>query len=173
MSAETCLPSISLALSASRSCGAVSAMCFAIFASSALNFSLPAAKSVSQLISTSTPTFASSVMYAATAPSAAMRLAFFSALEMPFSRSQSMAAFASPFVAVSAFLQSIMPAPVFSRSSFTIAAVIAIVFPPCRTFPQKNEARDNIPYPVIGSMPDYSASFAASAAGASSLPSAP
>jgi hypothetical protein len=31
-----------------------------------------------------------------------------------------------PFVSFNAFLQSIIPAPVISRSSFTIAAVIAI-----------------------------------------------
>ena len=42
-------------------------------------------------------------------------------------RSQSMAASMSPSVSASAFLQSIMPAPDFSRSSFTSAAVTLIV----------------------------------------------
>jgi hypothetical protein len=34
----------------------------------------------------------------------------------------------SPFTSVNAFFASIMPAPVESRSSFTIAAVIAVIF---------------------------------------------
>src|SRR6185369_3017968 len=41
---------------------------------------------------------------------------------MPFLRSQSSALAKSPPVSASAFLQSIIPAPVFSRSSFTIDA---------------------------------------------------
>jgi hypothetical protein len=45
------------------------------------------------------------------------------ALESPFLRSQSIAASMLPSVSSRAFLQSIMPAPVFSRRSFTIAAV--------------------------------------------------
>ena len=53
-----------------------------------------------------------------------MRPDFFSALARPLVRSQSTAASMSPSVSVSAFLASIMPAPVSSRSSFTCAAVI-------------------------------------------------
>ena len=45
----------------------------------------------------------------------------------PFLRSQSTAASTSPLVSVSAFLQSIMPAPVFSRRSLTSPAVIAAI----------------------------------------------
>src|SRR5271169_4154870 len=72
------------------------------------------------LASTTTPT----------RPSAAMRPLFLAALASPFLRSQSTAASISPPVSVSAFLQSIMPAPVRSRSSFTSAAeIVAIVIP--------------------------------------------
>ena len=61
-----------------------------------------------------------------TRPSAATRPAFFAALARPLVRSQSTAASMSPLVSFSAVLQSIMPTPVFSRSSFTICAVMAI-----------------------------------------------
>src|SRR3546814_13397623 len=64
-------------------------------------------------------------MATATRPSAATRPAFFAAADRPFLRSQSTAASTSPLVSPSAFLQSIMPAPVFSRRSFTRAAVIS------------------------------------------------
>jgi hypothetical protein len=57
-------------------------------------------------------------------PSAAIRPAFFAALANPFLRSQSTAASRSPSLSPSAALQSIMPAPVLSRSSFTMFAVI-------------------------------------------------
>src|SRR5690606_26927142 len=49
------------------------------------------------------------------------------ALARPFLRSQSTAASTSPLVSASAVLQSIMPAPVLSRSSLTIAAVILAI----------------------------------------------
>jgi hypothetical protein len=62
----------------------------------------------------------------ATRPSAAVRPDFLAALARPLVRSQSTAASMSPSVSVSAFLASIMPAPVDSRSSFTCAAVIAM-----------------------------------------------
>src|SRR5699024_4202271 len=61
-----------------------------------------------------------------TAPSAATRSDFFSALARPLLRSCSTAASMSPSVATSAFLHSIMPAPVRSRSSLTCAAEILI-----------------------------------------------
>ena len=63
-------------------------------------------------------------------PSAATRPAFLAAFDRPFLRSQSTAASMSPLVSPSAALQSIMPAPVFSRRSFTIAAVIFAMFDP-------------------------------------------
>src|ERR1700750_1727262 len=56
-------------------------------------------------------------------PSVADRPAFFPAVARPFSRSQSEALLRSPPHSWSAFLQSIIPAPDFSRSSFTIAEV--------------------------------------------------
>ena len=56
------------------------------------------------------------------APSAAMREAFLSAEAMPFLRSQTTASSMSPLHSVSAFLQSIMPAPDLSRSSLTALA---------------------------------------------------
>src|SRR5579883_761170 len=80
-----------------------------------------ATKSVSELTSTATPS--RSRTNTATSPSAATLPDFLAALESPFLRSQSIAASISPSVSPRAVLQSIMPAPVFSRRSFTIAAV--------------------------------------------------
>ena len=87
-----------------------------------LEASLRATKSVSELTSTATPRARAATP---TRPSAAARPDFLAAVARPFVRSQSMAASMSPPVSVSAFLQSIMPAPVFSRRSFTIAAVMS------------------------------------------------
>ena len=61
-------------------------------------------------------------MYEATTPSRASRCAFFAASASPFLRRCSMAPSRSPAEASSAALQSITPAPVRSRSSFTISA---------------------------------------------------
>ena len=96
----------------------------AIFAASrakAWNWSLRATKSVSEL--TSRTVAVRPEDSTAIRPSAATRPAFFAALARPFLRSQSTAPSTSPAVSLSAALQSIMPAPVLSRSSFTIAAV--------------------------------------------------
>src|SRR5215469_15370126 len=60
-------------------------------------------------------------------PSAATRPAFFAAFDKPFLRSQSTAASRLPPLSASAALQSIMPAPVWSRSSFTMPALIVVV----------------------------------------------
>src|SRR5208337_1708888 len=57
-------------------------------------------------------------------PSAAIRPAFLAALARPFFRNKSTACSISPPVSFSAPLQSIMPAPVRSRSSLTICALI-------------------------------------------------
>src|SRR5947209_2934624 len=62
-------------------------------------------------------------------PSAAMRPAFFAAFASPFLRSQSTANSRLPLVSVRAALQSIIPAPVFSRSSFTICEVTLAIVP--------------------------------------------
>src|SRR5262249_28295967 len=56
-------------------------------------------------------------------PSAATLPARLEAVARPFSRKWRIAPSMSPAEATSAALQSIMPAPVFSRSSFTFAAV--------------------------------------------------
>ncbi len=86
------------------------------------NRSLRATKSVSELTSTTTPLVP--LMATPTRPSAATRSAFFAALDRPFLRSQSTAASTLPEVSPSAALQSIIPAPVISRRSLTICAVI-------------------------------------------------
>ena len=92
---------------------------------SAWKSGLRATKSVSELTSTMTARLPS--LATAMRPSAATRPAFLAALARPLVRSQSTAASMSPLVSVSAALQSIMPAPVLSRSSFTIPAVMFIV----------------------------------------------
>src|SRR5690606_24258700 len=88
----------------------------------ARKFSSLATKSVSELISTRAAL--PSAWAAVTRPSAATRLAFLSALARPCLRSHSAATLTSPLFSVSAFLHSIMPAPVRSRSSLTWDAVI-------------------------------------------------
>ena len=89
------------------------------------NCSLRATKSVSELTSTMAATLPAAVT--PTRPSAATRPAFLAAFDRPFLRSQSMAFSMSPSVSVSAALQSIMPAPVLSRSSFTMLALIVVM----------------------------------------------
>src|SRR4051812_13797959 len=95
------------------------------------NCSLRATKSVSELTSTTTPL--APEVTAPIRPSAATRPAFLAAFDRPFLRSQSCAAGMSPPVSVRAALQSIMPAPVDSRSSLTIAAEIVVIveYPSC------------------------------------------
>ena len=83
-------------------------------------------KSVSQLTSTMATFLLSSLAWMEIRPSAAVRPAFLSALARPVLRMCSIAASMSPSHSTSAFLHSIMPAPVRSRRSFTIAAVIAM-----------------------------------------------
>src|SRR5580698_5197141 len=85
-----------------------------------------ATKSVSQLISTRAAVCASLDFSTTTTPSAATRDAFLSAFASPCLRMRSAAASRSPFVSTSAFLHSIMPAPVRSRSCFTASAVMFI-----------------------------------------------
>src|ERR1051326_1007923 len=67
-------------------------------------------------------------MYSATERSLVTRVAFFAATETPFLRRTTTACSKSPLASVRACLQSIIGAPVFSRSSFTCAAeMFAIV----------------------------------------------
>ena len=87
----------------STSAGFFKATCFAIASTKALNSAFCATKSVSEFTSTTAPTFPSSDTY-------------------PLSRNNSIAFSMSPSVSVKTFLQSIIPAPVFSLNSFTIAA---------------------------------------------------
>src|SRR5215471_16241903 len=63
-------------------------------------------------------------MYSATEPSLVTRVAFFAATETPFLRRTTTASSRLPLASVRACLQSIIGAPVFSRSSFTWAAEI-------------------------------------------------
>src|SRR5258708_37244037 len=90
----------------------------------AWNSAVLATKSVSQLISTSTPILPPGWMYAPTRPSQAARPAFLAAAARPFLRRISRALWASPLASTSADLHSIMPAPVSSRSLRTISAEI-------------------------------------------------
>src|SRR5437016_5650771 len=86
-----------------------------------------ATKSVSQLISTSTPTREPGRTCWAMTPSLASRPAFLAAVATPFLRRMSTAAGKSPFASTSAFLQSIKPALVISRSFPTAVAVISAI----------------------------------------------
>ncbi|SLJ82472.1 Uncharacterised protein [Mycobacteroides abscessus subsp. abscessus] len=88
-----------------------------IWFASAWNSSFLATKSVSELISIITPSLA------ATRPSAVVRSARLPTSLAPLMRSSSTALSKSPSVSASAFLQSIIPEPVSSRSRFTSAAV--------------------------------------------------
>src|SRR6202043_740511 len=117
------LPTLA-ALIFSTSAPTLSATC-AIILTSPWNCSLRATKSVSELTSTTTPL--GPAVSAPINPSAATRPAFFAAFDNPFLRSQSIAACMSPSFSASACLQSIMPTPVVSRRSLTIAAVIVAI----------------------------------------------
>jgi hypothetical protein len=101
----------------------------AILRAAAWNSSLRATKSVSALTSTTVAVWPapSSRTATATRPSAATRSDFLAALDRPLVRSQSIEASTLPSFSTSARLQSIMPAPDFSRRSFTSAAVISAI----------------------------------------------
>ena len=94
-----------------------------------------ATKSVSALTSITTPTLPFSLTVAKATPSAAIRPAFFTEAARPFSRRKSMAFSISPSEAVRAFLQSIMPQPVFSRRAATSLAVKFICKHPFSSHP--------------------------------------
>ena len=122
--ASSTVPAPSLAALTAASEPSVASAASATPETSFWKSALRATKSVSEL--TSTITARPGAVAMPMRPSAATRPAFFAALARPLVRSQSTAASMSPLVSVSADLQSIMPAPVFSRSSFTIPALIAI-----------------------------------------------
>src|SRR5215217_3363937 len=92
------------------------------------NCSLRATKSVSEF--TSTTDAVVPLVATPTRPSAATRSAFLAALARPRVRSQSTAASMSPLVSARAFLQSIIPTPVESRSCLTRLAVISTMITP-------------------------------------------
>mmetsp|Transcript_2275 Transcript_2275/g.5688 ORF Transcript_2275/g.5688 Transcript_2275/m.5688 type:complete len:252 (-) Transcript_2275:5-760(-) len=98
------------------------ATCMAMAFASSWNSGRLATKSVSQLTSTITPSFEPVWMYVSMIPSLAARPAFLSAEARPFWRSISVALSMSPSCSSSAFLQSIIPAPVMSRRVFTVLA---------------------------------------------------
>src|SRR5580700_7957335 len=89
------------------------------------NWPLRATKSVSELTSTTTPLWPD--VTTPIRPSAATRPAFLAAFDKPFLRSQSIDACMSPAFSVGAALLSNKPAPVVSRRSLTIAAVIVAI----------------------------------------------
>ena len=121
---STVAPSFSFAALIAARLPSVASAASAMRATRLWKSAFRATKSVSEL--TSTMTALPGAVATPTRPSAATRPAFLAALARPLARSQSTAASMSPPVSVSAFLQSIMPTPVFSRSSFTIPAEIAI-----------------------------------------------
>src|ERR1700758_782566 len=134
MSSATLRPPILCDLIFSTSAPASSATC-AIILTRPWNWPLRATKSVSELTSTTTPLVPA--VSAPISPSAATRPAFFAAFDNPFWRSQSCAACMSPDVSVRAALQSIIPAPVDSRRSLTIAAVIVAIAERPFAFPDR------------------------------------
>ena len=91
------------------------------------NSSFLATKSVSEFTSIITALLPS--IKIAAVPSAAILSAFLAAFEIPFSRSQSIEASISALLASRAFLQSSIPAPVFSLNSFTRLALIIFLSP--------------------------------------------
>ena len=107
--------------------GAFTAICLAISATNDLNSAFEETKSVSALTSTTAPTFPSSDIYASTNPSAATLSDFLAAFAIPLSRNNSIAFSISPSASVKTFLQSIIPAPVFSLNSFTWLAVTIVI----------------------------------------------
>mmetsp|Transcript_80602 Transcript_80602/g.209500 ORF Transcript_80602/g.209500 Transcript_80602/m.209500 type:complete len:329 (-) Transcript_80602:874-1860(-) len=106
----------------------LAAICMATSLANSLKMALIATKSVSLLTSTKTPILLLKWMYEAMAPSTERLPAFLSALAMPFFFSHSIALSMSPSHSAKAFLESKMPAPERSRSSFTWPAETATAF---------------------------------------------
>ncbi len=86
-----------------------------------------ATKSDSQLTSTSVPEEWSAATRWAMSPSLVARPAFLAADASPRLRRMVFASSKSPLASVRAVLHSIIPAPVWSRSFFTMSAVIGFV----------------------------------------------
>ena len=90
------------------------------------NSSFLATKSVSQVREIKVPVFPSSLTLVTTTPSLVSRSALEAETFCPFFLRISIAFSKSPSASVRAFLQSIIPAPVFCLNLFTSCAVIAI-----------------------------------------------
>ena len=118
MASATVLPSSSAAARASVLSALTSAALATTFSARAWKSAFLATKSVSARSSTRAPSLVTTrpLLASRSAPRAA-------ALAAPFTRRASAAFSKSPSVSTSAFLHSIMPAPVRSRSFFTSAAV--------------------------------------------------
>ena len=112
------------AKNASISAAFVVKACAATSSTYALKSAFFATKSVSEFTSTIAALVPSTTVL--TIPSAAI-LPAFAAFAIPFSLKYSTALSISPSVFARAFLQSIIPAPVISLNSFTIAAVTAAI----------------------------------------------
>ena len=125
------------ASSASTSAGFSSITVSAQVSTNSMKLAFFATKSVSALISMTTPTLPQSQTFANATPSAAILLAFLTEAARPFSRRSSAAFSMSPFASVSAFLQSIIPQPVFALSVATSFAVKLILFSPSGCFRSK------------------------------------
>src|SRR5579875_374740 len=122
MSCSTVLPlSTSVVRRARRSSTLPARAALAILAASSWNCSFFATKSVSQFSSTMTPSVVPSSS-AVIRPLPAVRAARLPASLTPLRRRISTACSKSPSASARAFLQSIIPAPVCSRSRFTSAA---------------------------------------------------
>src|SRR5579872_6745175 len=102
-----------------------------------------------------------------------MRVAFLAAVAMPFLRSRTSACSISPLASESAFLQSIMGAPLRSRSSFTWTAetllvVLVLIENPflhevflheCGAATEKRPTPRGNPFDVTGFKPDKTGFF--------------
>src|SRR5262245_3055636 len=111
-------------------------------AAKAWNSGWRATKSVSQFTSTRSAARPSPELAVAIVPSAAMRPAFLSALASPALRMISAAASRSPPVSMSAFLHSIIPAPVRSRSVLTVSALMLMSLPALVGLARRRAAAD-------------------------------
>src|SRR5204862_5899083 len=111
-----------------------------------------ATKSVSELISTKTPRRPPGAIYWAMTPSLASRVALETAVAAPFLRKRSPAALRSPLASMSAFLQSIRPAPVISRSFATEAAEISdikkLTVKSCELIARSSKAKNRAGQPL-------------------------
>ena len=97
-----------------------------------------ATKSVSQFTSIIAADLPPSKILVNTVPSLAVLSARFAATAAPFLRKISIATSKTPLDSSSAFLQSIIPAPVLSLNSFTCCALTAIKLIPCYYYVNKS-----------------------------------